>query len=373
MRGYTGACFAVLMLLPFAEGKPQPLHEEFTVFRAGDQGYHTFRIPALAVSNRGTLLAFAEGRKNSRSDSGDIDTVLTRSLDNGKTWRPLQVVGDRGSDTIGNPTTVIERLSGAIFLLLSGNPGHGSEDQILAGSGPGSRTVWVTRSMDDGATWSPLMEITASVKPKNWAWYATDPGNGIQLKDGRLVIPCDHTVLGSRTMYSHVIYSDDRGENWQLGGTTEGDSDESAVIERSDGSLLLNIRSDHNQAGQAKKRRGIAISHDRGLTWSPLRWDQTLVEPVCQASIFRLRKRRRAVLFSNPADEVKRMRMTVRVSFDDAATWTASRVLWEGPAAYSSLAELRDGTFVCFYERGVKNFRETMTLARFNLAWITAR
>ena len=52
------------------------------LFKSGENGYNTFRIPALVVTNEGTVLAFAEGRKNGSSDTGDIDIVLKRSTDN---------------------------------------------------------------------------------------------------------------------------------------------------------------------------------------------------------------------------------------------------------------------------------------------------
>src|SRR5882724_11392530 len=120
------------------------------VFRAGEGGYHTYRIPALIVSPKGTLLAFCEGRRNSASDTGDIDVLLRRSFDGGKTWAPAQKIADMGEDTVGNPTPVVERTTGAILLLLTSNPGHTMERQ----TGPRDRTVWISRTTDDGATWS---------------------------------------------------------------------------------------------------------------------------------------------------------------------------------------------------------------------------
>ncbi|MCL4850903.1 MAG: glycoside hydrolase [Bryobacteraceae bacterium] len=342
------------------------------VYRAGQDGYDTFRIPALITTPCGTLLAFAEGRKDSKEDSGNIDVVLRRSRDGGKTWSAIQIVADHGGDTIGNPTALMERKSGAVVLLLTGNPGKHSEGEFMTGKGGGTRTVWITSSKDDGETWAPAVEITSSTKKPEWGWYSTGPNNGIHLRDGRLVVPCAHSIKPSPTLYSHVIYSDDRGRAWKIGGSVGPNSDESAVFERRDGSLMLNTRSDHDQNGHAKKRRGIAISTDRGESWSPLRWDETLIEPVRQGSILRF-DRERMVLFSNPADEVRRMRMTVRLSYDDGESWPASRVLHEGPASYSSLAVLRDGSIACLYESGVKSFRESLTLARFPLSWLEGR
>ena len=127
-----------------------PAPPQTDVFRAGEGGYATYRIPALIVSPKGTLLAFCEGRRNSGADTGDIDVLLRRSSDHGKTWAAVQKIADQGEDTIGNPTPVVERKSGAILLLLTSNPGRVTERE----TGPRDRSVWILRSTDDGATWS---------------------------------------------------------------------------------------------------------------------------------------------------------------------------------------------------------------------------
>ncbi len=326
------------------------------VYRAGDGGYHTYRIPALIATKKGTLLAFCEGRRNSAADSGNIDVLLRRSLDGGKTWGAVQTVADMGDDTIGNPTPVVERKTGTIILLLTRNPGQVTESQ----TGEKDRTVWLTRSTDDAATWSTPVEITAQVKRPGWTWYATGPGNGIQLRSGRLMIPCDHN-LGPRERYSHVIYSDDRGESWKIGGIAEEKTNESAVVELSNGELVLNMRSYHG-----KNRRAVERSRDGGLTWSPLELDQALVDPVCQASMITSGK---LVLFSNPA-ATTRTRMTVRLSGDGAHTWSASRVVWEGPSAYSSLAVLRAGRIGLLYELGDARPYERIAFASFDIGWL---
>ncbi|HTM49415.1 MAG TPA: sialidase family protein [Bryobacteraceae bacterium] len=341
------------------------------VFRSGQDGYHTYRIPALITTSRGTLLAFVEGRRQSRSDSGDIDLLLKRSFDRGKTWSKAQVIADLGADTIGNPAPVVDRRSGGIILLLTRNPGEVTEKQIIDSAVETTRTVWISRSADDGATWTPPVEITASVKEPEWTWYATGPGAGIQLESGRLVIPCDHIVKGSKARHSHVIYSDDRGKSWKIGGIADEKTNESAVAELRDGSLLLNMRS-----YQGDNRRRIAISRDAGLTFSKAEPDPALIEPVCQASLIRAvrpgKKSDGRLLFSNPA-ALKRVRMTVRLSPDDGKTWPVSRVLHEGPAAYSSLAVLNDGTIGILYERGEHDSYEQITFARFPLAWLSER
>ncbi len=345
-----------LPLLTAAEFK------QVEVFRSGEGGYHTYRIPALVVTKKGTLLAFCEGRRGGGGDSGDIDLLLKRSHDNGTTWSATQVVADLGEDTIGNPAPVVDRKTGAIILLLTRNPGKVTERQIIDGTASGTRTVWLSRSDDDGATWTPPEEITSSVKLPEWTWYATGPGNGIQLRDGRLVIPCDHILAGTKANYSHVVVSDDGGRTWKLGGSAGDNTNESAVVELRDRTLMLNMRSNHG-----KSRRAVAASQDRGATWSAVKLDDALTEPVCQASLIRFRKDR--LLFSNPAD-VKRVRMTVKMSRDEGKTWPVARLVHEGPAAYSSLAQLKDGRVGLLYERGEKRAYELITFARFDRGWL---
>ena len=133
---------------------------EVIVFAGGQEGYHTFRIPSVIVTPQGTVLVFCEGRKNGAGDSGDVDLVLKRSRDCGRTWSKLQVAWNDGANACGNPCPVLDRQTGTIWLLLTHNLGADNESQIMAGTSIGTRTVWVSRSGDDGLTWSQPVEIT---------------------------------------------------------------------------------------------------------------------------------------------------------------------------------------------------------------------
>jgi sialidase-1 len=332
------------------------------LFVAGTGGYQTYRIPSLIVTKRGTVLAFAEGRRRGGSDAGEIDVLQRRSLDGGKTWKNNEVVWHDGSNTCGNPCPVVDQATGVVWLLLTHNLGEDSERKIIARSGRGTRTVWVSRSDDDGESWTPAIEITRDVKRPEWTWYATGPGIGIQTASGRLVVPCDDIVAESRRAQSHVILSDDQGAHWKLGGTVGPGCNESQVVELTDGRLMLNMRS----TGKGHRRR-VATSRDGGLTWTPPTDVAALIEPVCQASIMRYSGKPHVLLFSNPAS-LKRERLTVRSSTDDGQTWSSGRVLHAGPAAYSCLTSLPDGQVGCLYECGEKRSDETLTFARFGLA-----
>lgn len=334
--------------------------EKLDIFRAGEDGYHTFRIPALLETKKKALLAFCEGRRGSRGDSGDIDIVLKRSRDGGRTWSPLQPVADMGPNTIGNPCPVQDRKTGRILLPLTFNPGNVTERQMIDRAVDARRTVFLTSSDDDGVTWATPRDITSSVRPPDWTWYATGPGVGIQTKQGRLVVPCDHAVEGSRDFFSHVILSDDGGATWRLGGKTNAGTNECQVVELRDGTLLLNMRS---YLGQ--NRRAIARSGDGGMSWSPVEMDEALVEPVCQASLIAAGG---VLYFSNPAS-LKRERMTVRASRDEGHVWTAGRVLHAGPAAYSSLAPAGSRDLACLYECGEEHPYERIVFARFPRDW----
>jgi len=332
------------------------------VFAAGQGGYHSYRIPSLIVTQKKTLLAFCEGRKKNRNDAGDIDLLMRRSTDGGKTWGEVQVVWDDGGNTCGNPCPVVDAKTGTIWLLLTHNLGTDNEKRILDGTSKGTRTVWVASSGDDGATWTKPAEISRDVKRPDWTWYATGPGVGIQLRSGRLVIPCDNKLAKTELNQSHVIYSDDAGKAWRLGGVVGPGCNECQIVELADGALLLNMR-----GVKGDSRRKIAISRDGGETFTEPRPDETLIEPVCQASLIRLAGG--SLLFSNPAS-TKRERITIRGSDDGGKTWPRAKVLHARAAAYSCLAELPDGRIGCLYERGEKHAYETITFAIFAREWL---
>ena len=338
-----------------ADDDSSPYFAEQDIFVNHVDGYNVFRIPSLIQSANGAILAFCEGR-DSIADDGDIDIVLKRSFDHGKTWTPLTVVATNGDGTAGNPAPVVDRLTGAILLPFCTNPAHDMNN----------RRVWLTKSEDEGETWSPPVEITEQASRPDWGWNATGPGRSIQLRSGRFVVPCNHRDKSGTVSNSHVIVSDD-GVNWRIGGVLGPNTDESQVAELEDSSLIINMRdlsSDHH--------RWIARSYDEGETWTPTVHDDALPDPGCQGSLLETSS---GLMFSNPVGDISILRhnLTARLSEDGGRTWAFSKAIHAGPSAYSSLSDLPDGRLGCLYEQGRIPFLpyDRITLAVFSLAWLT--
>jgi sialidase-1 len=336
-----------------------------TPFTSGTDGYHTYRIPALTRTQDGTLIAFAEGRKNGGGDSGDIDIVCRRSTDGGATWAPLQVVTARGADTAGNPTVVVDPASGDLVLLSCGNTGSATETTILKGFAV--RTVYVQRSPDNGATWTAPVDITAHVKTSWMRWYATGPGCGAAVTQGphagRLVIPANHSRTpaagssdtGAEPKYlgGHALISDDGGHTWQIGFTSSNPSgalneNETTVAELSDGRLYFNCR---DQYGTAPGTRADAWSTDGGSTVQTVyRVQGTITTPVVQGSLLQVPGG--PLLYAGPEHPDGRVAMAIRRSDDGGATWWTCRKISGLHAAYSSMAMLNADTVGVLYETG---------------------
>lgn len=343
-------------------------------FRAGQEGYASFRIPAVVVSGAGTVLAFCEGRVESAADHGHIDIVLKRSADGGRTWGPLRGVADNNWHLAGNPAPVVLD-TGRILLVYIRNHATATEAAILRGEvgDADGRRIWVRYSDDDGVTWSSSKEITAQVKRPGWRWYATTPGHAIQLSTGRVVVPANHTIpptgddIGTEARYNsgHCLLSDDRGATWRIGYVDENTDgyvnvNETTAAELPDGRVYFNTRNDSPSPGN----RADAHSADGGETLvKPFRPQAGLSAPVCEGSVLQLRDPD-VLLFSGPADPAARALMTIRASTDGGLTWRSAHTVSGLPAAYSDLARIDDATVGLLYETGDFGPYETIAFRR---------
>lgn len=356
--------------------------EFFTVFRARPDGYKSIRIPSVVVTRQGVVLAFAEGRAADADQAGN-SIILKRSRDGGRTWLPLALIADDGANSLNNPTAVVEQESGRVFLMYQRIPAHMKERDNTVEPGYEGTNVYrnfITWSDDEGASWSPPLDITRTTKrPTGATTIASGPGIGVQLSrgphQGRLLIPFNEGPYHQWNNYA--VFSDDRGRNWQWGRDVPGafvadaklgrrsQINEVQMVELSDGSVRLNSRS---FAGA--KVRKTAVSADGGETWSPVADVPTLRDPSCNASILRYSfddaRGRGRILYSGP-DSARRSHGTVHLSVDDGATWPVKRVLWPGGFAYSVLTRLPDGTVGCLFE---PDDAERILFARFPITWL---
>ena len=374
--------FASLLLVTTTLLAAEP--EFVDVFTSGTEGYASIRIPAVVVTNRGSVLAFAEGRVRP-TDQAENDIVFKRSTDAGKTWTALRVLHDDGANSLNNPTVVQEAGTGRVFLMYQRIPAHLKEHS--AGTATGLEGPDIYRNLlvwsdDDGVTWSKPLDVTATTKrPERATTIASGPGIGIQLtrgaKKGRLIFPFNEGPYGKWQNYA--VFSDDAGKTWGYGDDVPGalvpdgkggersQINEVQMAELSDGSVRLNSR----QFAGAKVRR-TAVSHDGGATWSSVEELPELRDPSCMAGMLRYSfddgAGRGRLLHTGP-DSTKRDHGTVWLSLDDGATWPVKRELWPGGFAYSLPARLADGTVGCLFE--ADNYQR-IVFARFPIEWVNA-
>ena len=338
-------CVLFLTVFSFISCTSLPPAQPQDLFKAGESGHKIYRIPSIITTNDGTLLAFAEGRVDGGGDTGDINMVMRRSEDNGNSWSPIEVIWDIEKDVCGNPCPVVLE-NGDILLLVTWNSGKEPEHMIKNGHSKFGRIPYMMKSKDDGKTWSKAIDISATADKKEWMWYATGPGNGIQLKHGkhkgRIVIPCaNSTVKGGYN--SHVIYSDDNGESWKFSADIGKGSNESTVVELADGTLIFNTRQQTNKSGF----RGQAISKDGGESWQQYTNKTSLKGPTCQASFIMYKGD--VLLFANPQGK-GRADGVIQISKDGAKSWEKLIDLPKGGFAYSSMTVLENGDVAILYE-----------------------
>ena len=337
--------------------------------QAGDDGVKCYRIPGLATSKQGTLIAVYDIRYNGWSDlPARIDVGMSRSLGGGRTWEPMRTILTMGKpdepgamgNGVGDPAILVDRETGTLWVAALWS--HGKRG--VRGSQPGlspdqTGQLILARSDDDGKTWSKPINITAQVKLPKWNLLLQGPGAGICLRDGTLVFAAQYwDESAQRLPHSTLISSRDHGQTWQVGTGATPDTTESQVVELTDGSLMLNMRDNRGRSGNGF--RAVATTSDLGQTWRAHPTSgKALPEPVCMASLIRVRPASAAypagiLAFSNPArGKPPRQEMTIKLSFDDGQTWPAANQLLLDAlpgAGYSCLTVIDERALGIVYE-----------------------
>ncbi len=336
------------------------------VYTAGEDGVHTYRIPAMLVAPDKSLLLFCEARKESIKDASPTAMVLKRSLDDGKSWEPMHtLVAGEGDEAIMNPCPVVDRTNNTVLLIGidAHKRSHGHHRHMMLKSG------------DNGVTWGNPIDLEPRITNYDDS-FVSGPGVSIQLQSGRLVVPGYTGTYEPETrtgLYARVLYSDDHGETWTLGDAVSIFSNECQAVELKDGTLMLNMRENTGESCRA-----VALSSDGGATWDKLYWDRALNECPCQASIIRYgfdgQDDKDRLLFANPDvsgkiyGAVKRTRMALKISYDEGKTWPVEKLIHSGPSSYSSLLRLANGDIGLVFEGGEEHRREWIRFVRLALS-----
>lgn len=357
---FIGHLFILFPLLSFCQTKKIP------VFISGLEGYQNYRIPALISLPDGELLAFCEGRVAGSDDFGNIDIVMKRSLDKGRTWSGVQRVVDAGNLQAGNPAPVVDLMDpayphGRIFLFY--NTGNNHESEVRKGNG--RREVLYITSADQGRTWSEPVNITGMVHPPAWRSYANTPGHAMQFEKGkykgRIFVAANHSAGDPLKQFAdyraHGYYTDDHGIHFHLSADVNiPGGNENMATELSHDGLMLNLR---NQKGDVRSRI-VAVSRNGGESWDTAYFDPHLPDPVCQGSILTVGERngKNIIAFCNNADTARRDNLTLRISFDEGKTWIKNFVIdkslqnhEDSFTGYSDIAKMSKSQIGVLYEK----------------------
>lgn len=352
--------------------------QKVPVFISGTDGHKSYRIPAIIQLPNKDILAFCEGRVNGSGDFGDINIVMKKSSDRGKTWSVLNTIVDADSLQAGNPAPVVDLTDpawpqGRIFLFY--NTGNNHEGEVRKGKG--LREVWYKTSTDGGNTWSTPVNITTQVHRPNqpqvntaynfnedWRSYANTPGHATQFMNGsykgRIYVAANHSAGPPKARFedyvAHGFYTDDHGKTFQLSQDLSlPGSNEATAAPLSGNKLMMNAR---NQKGDVKARI-VARSEDGGQTWNSISIDKNLPDPVCEGSLLELgmKKGKQLLAFCNAADTIRRNNLTLRISDDEGLSWKKNILIDGSPdnkkdfTAYSDIVKINKKLIGVLYER----------------------
>jgi sialidase-1 len=320
--------------------------------------YDIFVSPQLVLTQNSSILCFVGARKcdpglmGCEDNHGRHDVLVKRSDDGGATFGHAVLVHSESTATrsvvIGNPACVLDSRTGRLHVFMCRN-----NSQVL-----------LSHSDTNGASWSTPRDVTAMVKPHEWGWYATT-FSGVQLKhqvssakNGRLIVCCDHQDHldfkndgNEQWSHSHLLYSDDHGVNWHVGGLADRLTNECAVAELANGTLVLNSRDYLGQAAHTT-HRAISWSNDGGETLSHAFRVPTLPDPIVEGSMT-TDTQAKVLVFVHPSSEHTRDNITIFSSHDGGAKWEP-RLLLDSHlgGGYSSVIALANGSFAVVHDVG---------------------
>ena len=346
-----------------------------------------YRIPTLIQLTNGDLLAFADKRIGGIGDvnAAPIETVYKKSKDNGKTWSQEVRISPSTSDrfrSYGDGAYCVDRKTGNIICLVVGDQGflHSTPNNPI-------RTRLII-GRNNGSTWDAPIDITDQIyganckdpDRKNWYGVFTTSGNGVQLRNGRILF-----VLNVRKsdkvspLYNHVLYTDDGGATWKVSkgapdiskNPSRGGS-EAKIVELNDGTLLMAIRP------EGIYQRFLAKSTDNGETWGVAEPRSDLPSSSSNGDIIYYTsklngwdKDRIITMF----DSVPYTKATppgspkLYWSYDEGKTWKGF-LIHSGNAGYSSLAILKDGSIGILAEIG-GSWNGPIYFMRLNMKYLT--
>lgn len=322
------------------------------------EGVECYRIPAMVTAPNGDVIAAIDERVPNCGDlkwSKDINIIIRRSADNGKTWSNIETVVDFPyGQSASDPSMIVDSVTNEIFLFYNFMNLDTEKDIYY---------LHVVKSADNGKTWSNPVDITSQIAKPEWKndFKFITSGRGIQTRSGKLL----HTMVNLNSGL-HLFGSDDHGKTWYFINTAIQPADESKVIELADGTLMINARVN------GKGMRYVHRSTDQGQTWTTTPAPE-LIDPGCNASIIRYTSvedgyNKNRLLFSNAKSEKGRVNMSVRISYDEGKTWSEGNTIYEGSSAYSDMTILENGDIGLFFEQDehTKN-----PFVSFSLAWLT--
>lgn len=358
-----------LILLSLVRAYEDPI--TVTLFSPGDEGSKYYRIPAIVTAKNGSLVTSTDKRKNTQVDlPNPIDVVVKTSHDGGLTWGPTKLVAGNNPKGYGDASLVVDQENGHILCLFNGNNG------FFQSTADNPIRNYVSISTDNGETWSEPRDITpmlygsecSNPERQTWDGMFLSSGAAMQLRSGRIMVVGVVRKHGVSGIFNYVVYSDDHGENWDIGisPATSG-GDESKVVELNNGDVMMSIRH--------KPYRYMAISHNKGLTFDPQEDRPDMVDPACNGDIIRYTSTKDGydkdrLIFVNDHHPSQRKNASIKISYDEGKTWQVSKVIHEGDAWYVACTVTLDGKIAVYYERAEGGV-SYMDVVLMSLEWVT--